>query len=205
MAGPPNFLGNPLFSNLFLLARLRSGVERSEAAVAATLIFRRISKQPSPEGEGFDGRLKSPKAGDRLRAGSFRDPKLVVLGLDTLRLDVLRDRFVSHIATRCDEVASGPEVSAPEFLPQTSKLCQQMVRCLPFYGLHHSTRRQSWWHAHQQVHMLPTHMTPLDFDVIAATVLSNQIPHPHRNISSQHRLAILRREHKMIVQQVDRV
>ena len=95
------------------------------------------SKPPSPEGEGFDGRLNSPKD----RAG-----------------------------------AAGGFIRSPE-------IRQQMVRCLALDGLHHSARRQTRRHAQQQMHMFSAHVTAYNFDVVAATDLPNQLPHPQCHIT----------------------
>ena len=86
---------------------------------------------------------------------------------------------------------------------RSPKIRQQMVRCLALDGLHHSARRQTWRHAQQQMHMGSAHVTAYNFDVVAATDLPNQLPHPQCHITPQHRLAVLRGKYEMIVQQIN--
>ena len=141
---------------------------------------------------GDSTRLKSEPA---LQAGSFGNTKIVVLGLDTLRLYILRNDLVGYVPAAGHEVPSRPQVSTPELLLQSPKIRQQMVRRLALDGLHHPARRYTRRHTQQQVHMFSTHMSTDNLDIVAAADLPNQ-----RHVTPQHRLAVLRGEHEMIVQ-----
>lgn len=56
------------------------------------------------------------------------DPKLVVLGLETLALDVLLEHLVRDVAAESYEVPPGPQVSVPKLLAELTEVLQQMMR-----------------------------------------------------------------------------
>ncbi len=53
----------------------------------------------------------------------------VLVLIDILLGDVLRNDVVGYVAGTAAEVSSGPQVSSPELLLQMRELRQQMVRC----------------------------------------------------------------------------
>jgi len=151
---------------------------------------------------GDRGRLKTESA---MQTHSIANSKRVVSGLDILVLDVMGQNFIRHIPARCHKVAPRPQMSAPKLLLQRPKVPQQMVRTLALDGLHHATRRQLRRHTQQQMHMVPTHVPPQDFDVVRAADLPHQLAQLHRHVSAQHRLAVLGDEDEMVVQQINSV
>ena len=77
------------------------------------------------------------------------------------------------------------------------------MRGLPLNRLHHPTRREMGRGTQQQVDMVGAHM-PLDnFDVLTATDFPDQIPHAVADFPHEHRLAILRGKHEMVVQTIN--
>jgi hypothetical protein len=54
----------------------------------------------------------------------------------TLRLNVLLDDLIRHIARTCSEIASGPQVSSSELPAQLAKLLQQFPTTASFDTLH---------------------------------------------------------------------
>jgi hypothetical protein len=86
---------------------------------------------PSPEGEGFDIRLKSTEGLRELMQASLADLELVVVPvLDILMLDVLGNHLIRHVARGRHEEAPCPKMSAPELLAQCPEVLQQVVQRL---------------------------------------------------------------------------
>jgi len=125
---------------------------------------------------------------------------VIVLGHATLRGDVLRDNLVGYIAAAADEVASCPKVAAPELPVEASVLRQQVVRRLALHGLHQPARRYVRRGADEQMHMVTAYRALEDLDVEGATCLPDQLTHPTPDFAFQDRLAVLGREHEMVVQ-----
>lgn len=124
---------------------------------------------------------------------------LVVLGLDTLQPNILSNDVVGHIAAGRDEVATRPQVSAPERLTELSTIHQQMVRRLPLNRLHDAARSKMRRHAQQQMYMVRTHVPLQNVDIVRPTDLPNHVSDLRRHFPAQDRLAILRDEHEVIV------
>ena len=53
--------------------------------------------------------------------------------------------------------------------------------------------------------MIRPHVALKDFDIVPATDLLNLLPHLLPDLTTQHRLAILRAEHEMTVHRVHRM
>lgn len=130
---------------------------------------------------------------------------IVVLGFGTLQLDVLGDHVVRDIATRCHEVPTCPEVPTPELLAQRPKVTHQMMRGLTLDGLHHSARGKTRWHIQEQVHVVRADVPLQDGYVVAATNLLYQLLQPLSHVAPQDRLAVLRDEHEVVVQEAYRM
>jgi len=130
---------------------------------------------------------------------------VAVLGLGTLKPNILGNRFVGHIAAARDEVAASPQVPTPERRPQPSIILEEMVRGLPLNRLHYTARREVGRGTQQQVDMVGTDMPLQDLDVLTPTDFPDQIPQGVADLPAQDRLAILRGEHEMVVQAIDRV
>ena len=92
----------------------------------------------------IQGRLKSIKRAEPRDFGSLLgNPKAVlVLGLGTLELNVLRNHFVRDVPATRDEVPTGPQVPPPELGPQPSMIFQEVMGGLSLNRLHHAARRQ---------------------------------------------------------------
>src|SRR5712692_5559785 len=125
---------------------------------------------------------------------------LLVLGLGTLEANIFRDDLVRHVAAGRYEVATRPQVPTPEQLAQLSSIHQEMVGGLALDRLHHTARSQVRRHVEQQMHMVRPDVAPQDLDIMRSTDLSNQIADVRGNVTAEHRLAILRAEHEVVVQ-----
>ena len=128
---------------------------------------------------------------------------VVVLGLGTLRPNVLRDHLVGYVPARTYEVSATPKVPAPERRPQLPVVHEKSVRGLTLDGLHHPARSYMRRHAQQQMPMIGPDMARQDFDVVTPTNLADQVPHLLGNLAPQDRLALLGGENEMVVQLID--
>ncbi len=154
------------------------------------------------------GRLKSTEgSAEPAAAGSLlANPKAVsVLGLGTLELNILRNRLVRHVPAAGHEIATRPQVPTPELRPQPSVILEEMVGRFPLDRLHHPARREVGRGAQQQMNVVGPHMALQDLDIVRSTDFPDQISELSPNVAAQHRLAILRDEHEMIVQRIDRM
>ena len=174
------------------------------------LVNRELSAAPPPEGGGFGGRLKAPKglAGDagHTKSHSFGYlESVLILGVDTLVLDVLLDYLFGHVPACTHEVPTCPQVPTPELSSQLTPIRQHAVRSLPLDGLHHSARSQIRRHVQEQVNVVGPHMSSQDLDIQAPAYDSDKLPHSPAYLSSEHRLAELGREYEVVVNVVNGV
>src|SRR6266852_2553601 len=91
------------------------------------------------------GRLKSTEGARRsAHAGSLLAnlKAVVVLGLGTLQPNILGNRLVRHVPAAAHEVATPPQVPAPERRPQPSIILEEMMRGLALNRLHDTARRE---------------------------------------------------------------
>ena len=58
-------------------------------------------------------------------------------------------------------------------------------------------------HRYEYMHVFPRNMTRDNFNIIGFTYLTDQIPQPLCNITSQNRLAVLRDPHNVIFDIID--
>ena len=107
-------------------------------------------------------------------------------------------------AARC-KVSSGPQMPPPKLPTQVRELHQQLVVGLPLEILHHFTHRQIGRHRHKQMDMVFAHMSFHYLNVIRPTDLSHQFAHPRPYRPTQHRPAVFRDPHQVILQIVFRV
>src|SRR6266849_5899615 len=141
-----------------------------------------------------------------MQACSFANAKaVVVLGLGTLEPNILGNRLVGDVPAAAHEVAAPPQVPTPERRPQPPIILEEMMGGLPLNRLHDTARREMGWGAQQQMDMVGTHVALENFDVLTATDFPDQIPHGTADLPDQHRLAILRGEHEMVVQGIHSV
>jgi hypothetical protein len=82
---------------------------------------------------------------------------------------------------------------------------QQVMRRLSLDRLHDPARRQVRRHTHQQMHVVRPDVSLQNLDVLTPTDFPNQIPHLGAYLAAEHRLAILRDEHEVIVQAIHRM
>lgn len=127
----------------------------------------------------------------------------VILGLSTLRADVLRNHLVGHVAARTHKIAPSPQVLAPELLAQPSPLVQQRMRAFALNGRHHAARSQVRRDAQEQVDMIGAHVARENVNVVAPTNLTDQVPQGRGNLPPQDRFAGLSGEDEMGVQLIN--
>ncbi len=154
------------------------------------------------------GRLKSTEgSADSAAAGSLlaNSKAVVVLGLGTLELDILRNHLVRHLAAAAHEVATCPQVPTPILRPQPSVIGQEVMGGLALYRLHDTTRREVRRDTQQQVDVIRPNVPLQNLYVMRSTDLPDQIPHLRANFTAEHRLAILRDEYEVVVQRIDRM
>ncbi len=96
-------------------------------------------------------------------------------------------------------------MSPPELAVYVPKLAQQLVRRTTLYELHHATRRQVRREAQQKMHVIRPNVTLEDHDVVGLADLPHQISNPNPYWPFQDRLAVLRNEHEVQMDLVDRV
>ena len=82
---------------------------------------------------------------------------------------------------------------------------QEMVGRLALNRLHDPARRQVRRDAQQQMDMLRPDVPLDDLNVVRPADLPNQVAHLRADLPAQHRLAILRDEHEVIVQRIHRM
>ena len=117
----------------------------------------------------------------------------------------MRNHFVRDLAAAAHEVATRPQVPTPILRAQPPVIGQEVMGGLALYRLHDPARRQVRRDTEQQMDMIGPNVPLQNLNVMASTNLPNQIPHLRANITAEHRLAILRDEHEVIMQRVDRV
>ena len=154
------------------------------------------------------GRLKSTEEARRVvHAGSLLAnlEAVVVLGLGTLQPNILGNRLVRDVPAAAHEVATPPQVPTPERRPQPSIILEEMMRGLPLNRLHHTARREMGRGTQQQMDMVGAHVPFENFDVLTSTDFPDQISHAVADLPHEHRLAILRGKHEMVVQTINSV
>jgi hypothetical protein len=83
---------------------------------------------------------------------------VAVLGLGTLKANILGNRFVGHIAAARDEVAAPPHGPTQERRPQPSIILEEVMGAFPLNRLHYTARREVGRGAQQQMDMVGTDM-----------------------------------------------
>ena len=69
--------------------------------------------------------------------------------------------------------------------------------------LHDPTRRDVRRHAQQQMHMFGPYVPLQNLDVLRSTNLPNQVAQFLPHLTAEHRLAILRDEHEVVVKAIN--
>ena len=112
-----------------------------------------------------------------MQAHLFADLEaVVVLGLGTLQPNILGNRLVRDVPAAAHEVATPPQVPAPERRPQPSIILEEMMGGLPLNRLHDTARREVGRDAQQQMDMVGAHVSFENLDVLTATDFPDQIP-----------------------------
>src|SRR5438876_770957 len=141
-----------------------------------------------------------------MQAWLLGNPKaLLVLGLGPLEANILGDHLVRHIAAGRYEVATRPQVPAPERLAQLPSIHQEVVGGLALDRLHHPARSQLRGHIEQKMYVVGSDVAPQNLNIMRSTDLPNQIADVRGDFTAEHRLAILRAEHEVIVQLMNSV
>ena len=126
-----------------------------------------------------------------------------------LHLDTHQSNTTSFCTTALNsaahEVATRPQVPTPILRPQPSMIGQEVVGGLALYRLHDATRRQVRRDAEQQMDVVGPNVSLQNLDVLGPTDLTDQVPHLRPDVTAQHRLAILRDEHEVVVQRIHRM
>ena len=151
------------------------------------------------------GRLQSTEGARRsAHAGSLLADleAVVVLRLGTLQPNILGNGFVRDVPAAAHEVATAPQVPAPEHRPQPSIILEEMMGGLPLNRLHYTARREVGWGAQQQVDVVGAHVSLENFDVLTTTDFPDQISHAVADLPHKHRLAILRGEYETLIRPI---
>jgi hypothetical protein len=122
-----------------------------------------------------------------------------------MRLDVLLDNLIRHIAGADRKVAPCPQVPPPELAAQFTKLGQHPPTAASFQPLHQLTHRQTRRHRHQQVNVIDRYMPGDDVHIQRLAGLTDQLAQADGDLTAQYRLAILGDPHHMVFQVVNRV
>lgn len=120
-----------------------------------------------------------------------------------MRLNVLLDKLVGHIARTRSKVAACPQMSPPELAAQFSELFHHLAAAATLDSLHQVADRYLRWYRHQQVHMVKRNMPAQDVYIQRSARLPYQFSQPSSYLASQYRLAIFRDPYQMVLQIVD--
>ncbi len=88
---------------------------------------------------------------------------------------------------------------------QPPMILEEMMGRLPRNRLHYAARREVRRDAQQQMDMIGANVPLQNLHVQRPTDLPNQIADLAPNLAAQHRLAILRDEHEVVVQRIHRM
>lgn len=122
---------------------------------------------------------------------------VIFLGLFFLGLYVSHDHLIRHISRTRHKVPSAPNVPSPISLPDVRKVHQYLPGCVPFDILHQLTRRNTWGHRHEQMHVVPRNVALQNLYLVAQIDLPDQLSDPDRYIFRQDGSPIFRDPYKM--------
>jgi len=111
--------------------------------------------------------------------------------------EVLGNDFVRDVAGTATEVASCPQMPAPELLLQMRELRQQVMRGSAFQPLHQPADRRLRRNRHEQMHMVLRDVPFQDRDIMLPADITDQIPHPPSHLALQRRPSVLRNPHQV--------
>jgi hypothetical protein len=120
-----------------------------------------------------------------------------------LRLDVLLDNLIRHIARARGEIASCPQMPPPELAVQLTELLQHLPAAAPLDPLHQSTHRDHRRHRYQQVHVIHCNVPTHDVHIQRRTGLTNQLTQSNGYLAAQDWLSIFGDPHHMVLQVID--
>jgi hypothetical protein len=121
----------------------------------------------------------------------------------TLRLNVLLDNLIRHVAGACSEIATRPQVASPKLSAQLAKLLHHPSAATPFDSLHQLTHRYLRRYRHQQMYVVHCYVPAQDVHIQRSTRLPNQLAQATRYLSAQYWLAILGDPHQVVFQIVN--
>ena len=108
-----------------------------------------------------------------------------------MRLDILLDDLIGHMASADGKVTSCPQMPPPELAAQFTKLFQHPPTATPFQPLHQLAHRQARRYRHQQVNVIDPYMPADDVHIQRLARLADQLTQADGDLSTQYRLAIL--------------
>ena len=122
-----------------------------------------------------------------------------------MRLNILLDYLISHIARACRKVPSRPQMASPELATQFTKFLQHFSTTGPFQLLHQLTDCYVGWHRHQQMHVIFGYMPTQHIHIQFRTLHPHQLSQSFSNLAPQHWLAIFGDPDHMIFDVVHRM
>ena len=120
-------------------------------------------------------------------------------------LQIILNHLFGQLTRGCTKVTSCPKVSSPISLFQIGKAFKQLHRTSSFDSPHDFAGRKIRRHRDKNMHMILTDNSFVNLYFKGFTGLSNQFTNFQSNVSFQHFLTILRHEHKMVLDFVNRM
>src|SRR5260370_41445884 len=111
----------------------------------------------------------------------------ILVLIDILLRDVLRDHLVGDIPRTTAKVPTCPQMPPPELFLQMREFCQQVVGCLPFQPLQQSADRYLRRDRNKQVDLGPSDVPLPDVDLLLCANNPNQVRHSRGHPSAQYR------------------
>ena len=114
-------------------------------------------------------------------------------------LQIVLNHFFRHLAYRCTEVSSRPEMPTPILLFQVRKLFKQLARRAPLDPPHDLARRHGRWTTAQNMHVILAHYTFHNPNLKGFAGLTNQFSYTLRHLSAQHLVPVFRYPYKVVL------
>src|SRR6516162_5136093 len=121
----------------------------------------------------------------------------ILISIDVLVRNVLRNHFLRHVARTAAEVSPRPQVATPELLLDMWKLGHQLVRRLPFQPLQQPTDRYLRRYGYEKVHVVSGYVPLHNRDLVLRTDVADQVPYPRRHFPTQSWPPIFRYPYQM--------
>ena len=121
---------------------------------------------------------------------------IVRLGV-VLMFNIFHNRFIRHVAARCNEISPSPKMATPILFLNMPKLLQDLSGCSTLYPLHNFTWRQVRRTRQQKVNVIARHRSLQDLNFQSLTRFANQIANTKSDRADQNRPAILCHPYKV--------